>query len=323
MHCEDGHSLEIQRPARRILVAALTCNRPAGLAALLDGFATLNLPTDPVEFLIVDNSADASARFLVTSRAARFPAPLLYRNEPERGLSQARNAALAYALERADLMAFVDDDEVPRPDWLLHHVKTIDQTGCEVSLGAVHARFAAEPGEWMIRGGFQEVRGLARHAPMRTGSTSNVMFDLSPVRRIGLRFDTAFSLTGGEDTEFFDVLRHEGGRMLFTPEAVVTETIVPHRATLGWLMRRWRRTGATDAMIRMKRRAGRGTRVICLAGGIVRIALGSVMALASLPLALSGRAEFSAKALRIAARGLGFAGGALGQTFEEYRTLTR
>lgn len=308
---------------RRIMVAALTYNRPEGLAALLDGLAALKLPQERVEFVIVDNSPDASARFLVLSRVARFPAPLYYRHEPKRGLSSARNNALDFALERADLMAFIDDDEVPQIYWLLNHLETINQTHCTASLGAVHAQFAAEPKEWMRRGGFQEVRRQKRHEILATGSTSNVLFDLASVRRLGLRFDEAFSRTGGEDTEFFDSLILEGGQILFTPQAIVTETIVPERATLTWLWQRWRRTGATDAKIRHKRKAGLQTSTRCIAGGVLRMGVGSALALVMLPASLVGRFDLCVKYLRIAARGLGFVEGAFGREIEEYRIVTR
>ena len=42
----------------------------------------------------------------------------MHRVEGRRGIPQARNAAVAVALERADFVAFIDDDEVPSPLWL-------------------------------------------------------------------------------------------------------------------------------------------------------------------------------------------------------------
>ncbi len=308
---------------RRLLVAALTYRRPAGLVALLDGLAALRLPSGRVEFLIVDNSPDATARFLVTARAERFPAPLTYLHEPRRGLTPARNRALEHGLDNADLMAFIDDDETPDPGWLIAHLDTLDRTGCAASHGAVHAAFETPPAPWLARGGFLEFRGLPRHAALPTGSTANILFDLAPIRRLGLRFDPDFSLTGGEDTEFFDRLIRDGGAIRFTPEAVVTETIVPARATLAWLRRRWRRTGATDAMIRLKRRPGTRTRLACLAGGLARLAAGTILAATLAPAALSGRAERPLRGLRIAARGLGFLDVLGGSGIEEYRTPTR
>lgn len=307
-------------PIRRITLAALTYNRPEGLKALLAGIASLKCPPGVhVEVLIVDNSADASARSLV--EATTLPFPLRYLHCAERGLSPARNAALEAALTAgSDALGFIDDDEVPGADWIAAHLAALD--GAEVSIGQVRAAYDTPPAGWLRRGGFHEIAGYGRHQPLPFGCTSNVLMRLAPVRRSGLRFDARFSLTGGEDTHFFHRLLRGGARIVFAPDAVVTEAIVPERARLRWLWRRWRRTGQTNAMIRLMEH-GRRDRAVCLAGGLLRLGLGGGAALVAMPAALAGRLDLPVRALRIAARGLGFIDGALGRATEEYRVMTR
>ncbi|MHA3914933.1 glycosyltransferase family 2 protein [Halovulum sp. GXIMD14793] len=305
---------------RHIALCALTYHRPEGLAALLAGIAALDCPHGVrVTVVIVDNSAEATAQAQVA--AAALPFARHYVHCPQRGLSPARNAALDAAVDLgADALGFIDDDEVPETGWIAAHLAAL--MVAEVSLGRVRAAYEAPPANWMRRGGFHDIDGFARHQPLGFGCTSNVMMRLEAVRACGARFDDRFALTGGEDTHFFHLLMRSGAWIVFAPEAVVTETIVASRARLGWLWRRWRRTGQTNAMIRLLDRGNRD-RAVCLAGGLLRLGAGGGAALLALPATLAGRFDLVARPLRIAARGLGFIDGALGRVTEEYRVMTR
>src|SRR2546426_1111000 len=68
--------------------------------------------------IIVDNEPPPGNRPGVEAAAATAPFPMLYVHEPRRGISRARNAALAACAGRCDWIAFTDDDCQPAPDWL-------------------------------------------------------------------------------------------------------------------------------------------------------------------------------------------------------------
>ncbi len=307
-------------PLRKITLAALTYNRPQGLAALIAGIAAIKCPDGvTLSVVIVDNSPDQTAKAMI--EAAKTPFSLTYLHCAEKGLTPARNTALAAALgAKADAIGFIDDDEVPGPDWLIAHLAAL--TAADVSVGRVRATYQDPPANWIRRGGFHEIGGFARHQPMSFGYTSNVLMRLAPVRKLSLRFDDRFSLTGGEDTHFFQCLLRAGCRIVFAPDAVVVESIVPSRAQIGWLWRRWRRTGQTNASIRLIWN-GPHDRAVCLAGGVLRLGIGLTAATIALPAWTVGRFDIPARALRIAARGLGFIDGAVGHQTEEYRVVTR
>jgi len=315
------------RPGDKITIAAATYNRPAGLKLLLDKLELLIFSgVEPqVEIIIVDNSPEANARAAVQARALRYRFPLHYSHEESRGIAHARNRALDVADSiGAHWLAFIDDDEYPDPAWLDRMCAVAEETKATVVVGAVAPDFDAEPSDWMVKGGFFAIDRYGERTPLDFGNTSNVLFDMRFVRANAIRFDLAFSLTGGEDTLFFDDLQAAGGTIVFCRSGVVHETIVPQRARLGWLLKRWMRSGNTDGRILMRKDPSMATRVgKVLGGGLVRTLVGGGLAILTSPLAALGRFHVPAEHLRVASRGVGFVLSGLNGTIEEYRTVTR
>ena len=105
----------------RISVVIPTYNRAAFLQEALDGL-TCGQHTD-FEVLVMDQSDDDATERLVDG----FDERVIYHRMSRRGANPARN--LGAALARADLVAFLDDDCVPRRDWLLRIVRAFDTQG--------------------------------------------------------------------------------------------------------------------------------------------------------------------------------------------------
>lgn len=304
----------------RVLVAVATFRRPAGLARTLDGIAALRAPTGAtVSVLVVDNCPDGSAADLVTRRIAGFPFRLTYAHERERGISHARNRALDGAVEREmDFLGFLDDDETPSPGWLASGLAMATHTGAAAVVGPVHARFAEQPSEWMRRGGFFDVVTGPDGATVTQNTAGNALLRMGVIRQLGLRFDPAFALTGGEDTRFFGALRAAGEETRYAAGALVIEDVSVRRASLGWLLARWRRTGITAAMVARAERDSLSKRARLALGGLLRLGFGAVGALVTAPGVFAARPT-PYRCLRIACRGLGFIAGAAGYSYEEYR----
>lgn len=302
-----------------VVIAIATFRRPAGLNALLEGLVTLILPDGiGVRIAVVDNSPEGMSLARLEQWQRDHPLRIDIRHEPRRGLAQARNAGLEMALESgASHLAFIDDDEVPAPDWLIAHIAALRATGASASIGAVHPMFVNPPPTWLTRGRFLEL-SYAHHAPMAFGCTSNTLMSLAPVLSGGLRFDALYDMTGGEDTAFFEDYMRHGGRLTFSAAAAVNERIPPCRASARWLWRRWRRTGQTNARLRLSgARRGWAMRLRCGASGLCRIAIGGAIGLVTLPLAPSGHPAW-AKGLRILARGAGYCDAVVGRHTPEY-----
>src|SRR5215217_6070414 len=104
-----------------VSVCVATFRRQLGLERVLRGLDLLVFEKSrrpELEILVIDNDPEGSAREVVESLRSAVRWPLRYEHEPRRGLSHVRNAAMASARTRSSLVAFIDDDEEPTPEWL-------------------------------------------------------------------------------------------------------------------------------------------------------------------------------------------------------------
>ncbi|MGH1573709.1 glycosyltransferase family 2 protein [Methylobacterium sp. P31] len=76
------------------------------------------LPCDEI-IIVVDHNVS-----LLRDLAARFPAAILLENSQKKGLSGARNTGVEAAT--SDIIAFLDDDAVAEPSWLLTALRWFD-----------------------------------------------------------------------------------------------------------------------------------------------------------------------------------------------------
>ncbi len=302
-----------------VILAIPTYRRPHGLGRLLEAVSRLDVPAEcRFAVAVIDNAPSPEVRKIVEQSNRRFPYDLRYIWFPARGLSKVRNRALDHALAAgATHLGFIDDDEAPAPGWLCRHLEMQRSRLADASVGAVHAVYDTPAPHWLRRGGFLEMRHTENGARVPHAATSNVLFSLDPVRAHGLRFDTRYDFTGGEDTVFFDRYMALGGEVVFAARAIVEETIPAARASLGWLWRRWRRTGQTSAELVLARDPRALERLRCALGGVARIGVGGLIALISAPAAITGNPTW-ARGVRIVARGAGFLDTVAGQRTLEY-----
>ena len=114
MTSPHSHALLQQSSIREVgvltaTVVICTRNRPAHLRACLAAISRLTPPAD--EVLVVDNSTGDKE----TELAAR-EFEVRYTVEPVEGLSRARNRGMAES--KSDIVAYLDDDSEPDPNWL-------------------------------------------------------------------------------------------------------------------------------------------------------------------------------------------------------------
>ncbi|WP_420348102.1 glycosyltransferase [Pelagibius sp.] len=310
----------------RVALCAATYNRPQGLVRLLTAIAALE-PADEAQttlsVVIVDNSAEANARAVVERFRDACPWSLHYVSEPRRGITYARNAALerADALD-SDVIAFIDDDEYPAPDWLNRLLARRHKSGAAAVLGAVQPLFPDGTPEWIIAGGFFDTHRFPDGAELDDAHTANVLIDMAVVRRLGLAFDHRYALSGGEDTILFRQMLEAGERIVYAADAVVFETVPESRARLGWLMRRWYRTGNIDAALFLRgARAASWRPLGNLVRGGVRVVAGSALFAVNLAVLGLGRRERIVRPLYTLCRGCGILASTLGRDYLEYREV--
>ncbi|WP_454851899.1 glycosyltransferase family 2 protein [Promicromonospora soli] len=266
----------------RLVVAVLTYRRPERIAALapllVDQAADLTRRFEGVEasVLVVDNDPAGTGEAAVAGLGVTTVV------EPEPGISAARNRALRSADDH-DLLAFIDDDEMPHAEWLHTLYATYRATEAAAVGGPVVSRYAAEPEPWVVGGGFYD---RAHRGALRTGdtvssaATNNLLLDLRVVRRVGLSFDPALGLSGGEDTLFTSALTAAGGRIVWCAEAVVSDVVPADRLTRPYLLARTAGLANSSARVALlvapgwARRAA--VRARTLSSGVVRGVLGAV-----------------------------------------------
>src|SRR4051794_383875 len=211
----------------KVVVAALTYRRPGDLEELLPALVAQRASVEEeVDILIVDNDPDAGAR----DQVAAFGDGVRYVHAAEPGIAAARNTALDAAGD-ADLLVFIDDDERPVRAWLSRLLSTWAEHRTTAVVGPVISAFEVEPGDWIRAGGFFTRRRMPTGTAIEIAATNNLLLDLAEVRRMGLRFDLRFGLSGGSDTLFSRELIAKGGTMIWCDEAIVTDVVPASRAT--------------------------------------------------------------------------------------------
>jgi GT2 family glycosyltransferase len=96
----------------RISVIVLTYNGRAWLEPCLSALAA-QAGAPPFEILLVDNASTDGSTGLV---GARFPSVRIIKNERNLGFAAGNNAGARTAV--GEILAFLNNDTVPAPDWL-------------------------------------------------------------------------------------------------------------------------------------------------------------------------------------------------------------
>lgn len=309
--------------ARRVCVAVLTYRRLADLRAVVpavvdqigDVEAGDGRPYE-LSVLVVDNDPEGSA--LDVARELD-DARVRVVHEPEPGISAARNRALDEC-SMHDAIVFIDDDERPRPGWLRALLGLWAETGADAVVGPVVSELPTGADRWVTEGALFVRQQHPTGTRVAVAATNNILLDLRTVRRLGLRFDHRFGITGGSDTMFTRQLHRAGGVMVWCAEAVVTDVVPPSRATKQWTWRRALRLGNTWSQVELALEDRALARVVKRAelvlSGAIRIGTG----VARLTLGAVVRStRYQARGARTLARGIGFASGALGYRYAEYR----
>ena len=107
----SNNEIALQQRAKKISVVLPVYNQGAELRECLRGLTAQTLPSEQYEILVVDNGSTEPIEGIVRE----FPG-CLYICEREVGSYAARNAGIARA--RGEIVAFIDADCFPEPDWL-------------------------------------------------------------------------------------------------------------------------------------------------------------------------------------------------------------
>ena len=224
--------------ANHISVCVCTFKRPELLTYLLQRLnyqQTEDLFTYSV--VVADNDPAQSARQTVEAFLPSANMPVKYCHESEQNIAMTRNKSLQNA--DGEFIAFIDDDEYPVDDWLLHLFKT--RLAYEVAgvLGPVKPYFQQKPPKWAEKGRFFDRPSyptgyVLNFSQARTG---NVLFKAEILAGTDEAFRTEFD-TAGEDIDFFRRMMDKGFKFVWCDEAVAHELVPNSRCTRRYLLSR-------------------------------------------------------------------------------------
>ncbi len=222
-----------------VTVVLPTARRPESLARALHGLA-LQRDAPRFEVLVVDNDASPHAPPVLppalSGRVVREPVP---------GAATARNRGIAET--RTRLVALLDDDVVPAPDWLAALAAPVlagraDLTGGRVLLDPQVAR-----PRWLAPGleGYLTALDLGPDERSLTAEESLLTASLL-TRTEALRaapFDPRLGPRGGtqlvgDDVQVVRDLRARGARAVWVPSATVVHELPTTRLRRSWVLRR-------------------------------------------------------------------------------------
>lgn len=212
-------------PAREpeLSVVVPTHDRPDELVQLVEALAGQDLEVDRFEVIVVDDGSAAPAAERLRERDDPFALRVL--RQEGGGPGCARNAGVAVA--RGDVVLFLNDDALPRPDLLGGHLRAHRAASEERAvLGAfpLRARHRVDAFAELV-----ETTDLMFAQPrMKPGvlydgaalCTGNVSLPRAALVAVG-GFDEALPFAGGEDSELGQRLEREQGlRVLYDPDLV-------------------------------------------------------------------------------------------------------
>ncbi len=303
-----------------VAICVITCHRPAGLVRLLDGIAALSFETiapPNLQVIVIDNDAEGSAYRTCLQRQANYRWPLICGIEPQRGISFARNSAVNRISSDVDFIAFIDDDEIPSPQWLEQLLLVQQRSQAEVVLGPVWPRFNDGTPDWIRQGKFFAPPRRCNGDRLEAAYTHNVLVKAALMTQTPEPFEPRFALTGGEDSYFFRNLHHTGNELVWAAEAGVEEWVPLSRTNTRWLLQRNYRSCLTYCLWEKECHPALKSRLVSLVKAIASIGRG----LLRLGPALFRGKQHQVKALIDIARGLGRIAGQLDWTYQEYKTI--
>jgi succinoglycan biosynthesis protein ExoM len=225
-----------------VSVCIASYQRPEGLKRLLLGLNQLEFlksDTPDIEVIVIDNDQTGSAHPVCVQIEGKFRWSLKYYIESQRGISYARNRAVASVSQQSSFVAFIDDDEVPDKSWLDELLSVQKNYDADVVTGPVMPHFIkSDVPTWVTKGGFFEPRRYPTGHSLEVAYTNNVLVRLNILRKIDTVFDERFALTGGEDSHLFMRLYRAGYKFIWANEALVHEWIPQTRTSIKWVLER-------------------------------------------------------------------------------------
>jgi glycosyltransferase involved in cell wall biosynthesis len=216
------------------------------------------------EVIVVDNASSDATPAVLRRLVERVSSGLRVVSEPQLGLSVARNRGLAEA--RGDVVAYLDDDAVPRPGWLEALTAPYGDPTIAGVGGRIILRFPVTPPAWLSAELHSALSAFdlgptarrIRYGEATYPFGANISFRATAARAAG-----GFSATVGplgrhqlvhDETDLCYRLEHAGGVVWYAPDAMVDHHVLRERLTPHWMLRRHWSGGLSAAVFILRNR---------------------------------------------------------------------
>jgi O-antigen biosynthesis protein len=233
-----SHPFAEQRPQPFVSVVVCSYNGAATIRETLEHLSRLRYPAYEV-IVVDDGSTDATSEI-----ASEFDVHLI--RTSNRGLSRARNTGLAAA--SGEIVAYIDDDAFPDPDWLTFLAATFGETD-HVGVGGPNVPPADDGfvARCVARAPGGPIHVLLSDTEAEHLPGCNMAFRVDALRSIG-GFDPRFR-SAGDDVDVCWGLQEKGWTLGFNPAAVVQHR---RRDSVQGYWRQQRGYGRAEAMLERK-----------------------------------------------------------------------
>lgn len=214
------------------------------------------------EVIVVDNNSQDGTARVVQEFQANFPCPLRYYLEPQQGAAHARRCAIQVA--QSDLIGFLDDDNLPAPDWVSAALRFAQIHPAAGAFGSrIIGDFEVEPPQnfkpllpflAIIDRGPQPLRyqSWRKVLPPSAGLVVRKQAWITSVpQQTILAGRVQGSMLTGEDTEALSYIQKHGWEIWYNPEMNVIHIIPAWRLEKEYLIKLFRGIGHSRYVTRM------------------------------------------------------------------------
>jgi hypothetical protein len=202
-----------------------------------------------VQIVVIDNNfLKDKKKYLKKFKVSRN-FEIIYRIEKKRGIVHARNNFLKFiynSKKKIDYIGFIDDDCVPKTNWLLEHLKTFNKFDCDISTGP---QLLKNNNNKNFEKKYQILNRkiVKRYAQVVWAATNNVLLKYKKFNKTKYIFDIFLNDIGGSDQLFFKKLHSDGFIIYWNKKAIVYEIAKPDRFLEKWFKMRSLRYGYSGA----------------------------------------------------------------------------
>lgn len=200
--------------APSVAIVIPTFNRSELLERTLEAVTRLEYQGKVETVVVDDGSAQPHA---LRNEQLASDAGVRYVRQSNAGPARARNTGVAST--RSEIVAFLDDDCAPLPDWLDRLAAVF--TRADRGLGGVGGRVLPdEPHNWVSAFCAAAQYSSGEQPEFTNAATANAAFRRFVLEEVG-GFDEGFLHPGGDDPDLSRRVREAGYELRYVPEAVV------------------------------------------------------------------------------------------------------